>query len=173
LAKEARNGLRGPEQADWLWRLEVELDNIRSAIALSVAERVDPFIAVKFAVALQGFWILRGYSSEGRKLVKAALALPAIQASPVAQSWALYVGAALAESQSDHAEARKMLESCLELRRGLGNEVDIAATLSTLSVARLQAGDAVAAAAGESEALQIFRRLDDRMGEAIGLLHFG
>ena len=173
LAKTANKGLPGPEQADWLWRLEVELDNIRSAIALSLAERVDPFIAVKFAVAMQGFWILRGYSSEGRKLVRAALALPAIQASPVAQAWALYVGAALAESQSDHAEARKMLETCLELRRGMGSEVDIAATLSTLSLARLQAGDAVAAAAGESEALQIFRRLGDRIGEAIGLLHLG
>ena len=173
LAKAARNGLRGPQQADWLWRLEVELDNIRSAIALSLAGGVDPFIAVKFAVAMQGFWILRGYSTEGRKLVQAALALPAIQASPIAQAWALYVGAALAESQSDHAEARKMLETCLELRRALGNEVDIAATLSTLSIARLQAGDAVEAAAGESEALEIFRRLDDRVGEAIGLLHLG
>jgi len=173
MAKAANKGLRGPEQADWLWRLEVELDNIRSALALALAERVDPFIAVKFAVALQGFWILRGYSTEARKLVRAALALPEIQASPVAQAWSLYVGAALAESQSDHAEARLMLETCLVLRRTLGNEVDIAATLSTLSVARLQAGDAVEAAAGESEALEIFRRLEDRIGEAIGLLHLG
>ena len=59
----------GPEQADWIWRVEVELDNIRSAIALSLGGGVDPFIAVKFAVAMQGFWILRGYSTEGRKLV--------------------------------------------------------------------------------------------------------
>ena len=173
MAKTANKGLRGPQQADWLWRLEIELDNIRSAIAVALAERVDPLIAVKFAVALQGFWILRGYSTEGRKLVSAALALPAIQASAIAQAFALYVGAALAESQSDHAEARRMLETCLELRRGLGSEVDIAATLSTLSMARLQAGDAVDAAAGESEALEIFRRLDDRVGEAIGLLHLG
>jgi tetratricopeptide (TPR) repeat protein len=173
LAKAARDGLQGPKQADWLWRLEVELDNIRSAIALSLAERVDPFIAVKFGVALQIFWKLRGYSSEGRKLVQAALALPAIQASPVAQGWSLYVGAVLAESQSDHAEARRMLETCLELRRAMGNEVEIAATLSTLSLARLQAGDAVEAAASESEALQMFRRLGDRIGEAIGLLHLG
>ena len=173
MAKAANNGLRGPQQADWLWRIEVELDNIRSAIALSLAGGVDPFIAVKFAVAMQGFWILRGYSTEGRKLVQAALALPAIQASPVDRAWSLYVGAALAESQSDHAEARRMLETCLELRRALGNEVDLAATLSTLSIARLQAGNAVEAAASESEALQIFRRLDDRVGEAIGLLHLG
>jgi predicted ATPase/class 3 adenylate cyclase len=173
MAKVANKGLRGPQQADWLWKVEVELDNIRSAIALSLGGGVDPFIAVKFAVAMQGFWILRGYSTEGRKLVQAALALPGVQASLVAQAWALYVGAALAESQSDHAEARKMLETCLDLRRAQGNEVDIAATLSTLSMARLQASDAVAAAAGESEALQIFRRLEDRVGEAIGLLHLG
>jgi tetratricopeptide (TPR) repeat protein len=51
--------------------------------------------------------------------------------------------------------------------------VDIAATLSTLSLTRLQAGDAAEAAAGEQEALQIFRRLGDRIGEAIGLLHLG
>lgn len=173
MTKEANHGLRGPEQADWIWKLEAELDNVRSAIALSLAGGVDPFIAVKFGVALQGFWILRGYSTEGRKLVQAALALPAIQASSIAQAWALYVGAALAESQSDHAEARKMLETCLELRRRMGNEVDIAATLSTLSLARLQAGDAQEAAAGEAEALEIFRRLGDRVGEAIGLLHLG
>ena len=173
MAKTANKGLRGPEQADWLWKVERELDNIRSAIALAMDGGVDPFIAVKFAVAMQNFWILRGYSTEGRKLVAAALALPAIQASTVAQAWALYVGAALAENQSDHAEARTMLETCLDLRRAQGSEVDIAATLSTLSMARLKAGDAAGAAAGESEALEIFRRLDDRIGEAIGLLHLG
>jgi predicted ATPase/class 3 adenylate cyclase len=173
MAKSANRGLRGPQQADWLWKVELELDNVRSAIALALAGGVDSSIAVKFAVAMQGFWILRGYSTEGRKVVQAALALPALQDSPVPRAWALYVGAALAESQSDHAEARKMLETCLELRRSLGNEVDIAATLSTLSMARLQGGDAAGAAAVESEALQIFRRLEDRIGEAIGLLHLG
>ena len=173
MAKAANRGLQGPEQADWIWRIETELDNVRAAMALALAGGVEPFIAVKFAVAMQGFWTLRGYSTEGRGLVRSTLAMPAIQASDVARAWALYVGAALAESQSDHREARQMLETCLELRRGLGNPVDIAATLSTLSPARLQGGDAAGAAAGECEALQIFRQLGDRFGEAIGLLHLG
>jgi predicted ATPase/class 3 adenylate cyclase len=173
MIKAARDGLRGSQQADWIWRVEAELDNVRSAVALSLAGSVDPFIAVKFAVAMQGFWILRGYSTEGRNLVRALLAVPAIQASDVAQAWALYVGAALAESQSDHAEARRMLETCLELRRRLGHAVDIAATLSTLSPARLLAGDATGAEAGETEALGIFRAIGDRLGEAIGLQHLG
>ena len=54
-----------------------------------------------------------------------------------AHAHALYVGAALAASQSDYAQARQMLETCLALRRRLGNGFDIAATLSTLSMARL------------------------------------
>lgn len=173
MAKAANVGLDGPQQADWIWRVETELDNMRAAMALALAGGVDAFVAVKFAVAMQGFWILRGYSTEGRTYVKAALALPAIQASDLAQAWALYVGAALAESQSDHVEARRMLETCLELRRGLGHPVDIAATLSTLSMARLQGGDAAGAAAAEREALALFRQLDDKIGEAIGLLHLG
>ncbi len=39
MAKSASNGLKGPQQAEWLWKVEVELDNIRSAIALSLARR--------------------------------------------------------------------------------------------------------------------------------------
>lgn len=173
MAKAANQGLAGADHAEWIWRVEDELDNLRAAIVLALAGGVDRVIAVKIAVALQGFWILRGYTTEGRAVVRAALALPEIQASDRAHAHALYVGAALAESQSDYAEARQMLEACLQLRRGLGDEFDIAATLSTLSMARLPAGDAQAARESELEALQIFRRLGEAVGEAIGLLHLG
>jgi tetratricopeptide (TPR) repeat protein len=66
-----------------------------------------------------------------------------------------------------------MLQTCLELRRRLGNPIDIAATLSTLSVAQLAMGDATSAREGEQEALAIFRKSGDQVGEAIGLLHLG
>ena len=173
LAAAANRGLKGPDQATWLWRLEAELDNIRAAMAVTFTGSVDAFIAVKMCLRMLGFWMLRGYVKEGRRFVKAALEMPAIQASDLAQGHALYVSACLATSQSDHAEARAMLEICLRLRRRLGNPVDIAATLSTLSLARLQAGDAEGAAAAEHEALKLFCDVGDRLGEAIGLLHLG
>jgi predicted ATPase/class 3 adenylate cyclase len=173
MAKAANREIRGPHQAEWTQRVEAEHDNLRAAIALSLEGHVDPVLSVKFEVGLMIFWMLRGYSTEGRKYVRASLALPAVLASDVAHAHALYVGAALANSQSDHAEAARMLEKCLVLRRGIGNPVDIAATLSTLSLVRLQAGDATSAREGEEEALGIFRELGDRVGEAIGLLHLG
>ncbi len=173
LAKQAREGLKGPQQAQWIERLEADLDNLRSATALATAGAADPFIAVKMAVALQGFWILRGYASEGRAVVQAALALPVVRGSDMARAHALYVGAVLACDQGDHAQARQMLLTCLELRRNVGKPVEIAATLSTLSMALRHGGDVQGAAQREREALEIFRSLGDEIGEAIGLQHLG
>ena len=173
MAKDSCDAVGSADQGTWIRRVEDELDNIRSAIKLSMAGGVESVIAVKFCVALLGFWMLRGYASEGRGLVKAALQLPEIDASDLAKAHALYVGACLAEAQSDHAEACRMLESCLELRRSLGDPAEIAATLSTLSIARLRGGDAAGATAAGDESLKIFQELGERVDEGIALLHLG
>jgi len=67
LAKTARQKMLGPEQGEWAARLEIELDNLRAAIALALAGGVDPVIAVKFEVALMNFRIHCGYSTEARQ----------------------------------------------------------------------------------------------------------
>jgi predicted ATPase/class 3 adenylate cyclase len=173
VAKAARPELQGPEQAEWTRRLEIELDNLRAAIALALAGGVDPVIAVKFEVALMRFRTLRGYSREARNNIRAALVLPGVQEPNIARAHALYVGGALAINQSDHAEAQKMLTECLTLHRGLGNRHETAATLSTLSTVHLQQGDVAKARDYDEEALSIFRELGDRIGEAVGLLNLG
>ena len=173
MAKASSQGMDGPDEAQWIRRLEECHDDMRSAIAVSLKGGVDPVIAVKFEVALMGFWLLRGYVSEGRGYVRASLALPAVQASEVAHGHALYVGAALADSQGFHAEAQRMLGECLAIRRKLDNPFDLAATLSTRAVVLLHAGQAAEAREEESEAVKIFRQLEHRVGEAMGLLHLG
>jgi predicted ATPase/class 3 adenylate cyclase len=173
MAKAANKGMKGPEQPQWIGRAEAELDNLRAAIALALEGRVDPVLAVKLVVALQSFWLLRGYCTEARGYVRAALAKAPVTASDVAHAHALYVGAALAAGQGDHAEALRMLEACLELRLRIGVPVDIAATLSTLSLVRLRIGDAAKARESEQEALRLFREIGEPIGEAIGLLHLG
>lgn len=172
VAKQVRDGLHGPEQAAWVDRAEADIDNLRRAMR-SALTGGDAFLGVKLMVALLLFWLLRGYATEGRSIVRDALALPAIQGSDAFRAWALYVGATLASNQGDHGQARQMLETCLLLRRRLGNPVEIAATLSTLSLVRLQGGDVAAAIEGEREALQIFEQLGDRQGMAVGHLYLG
>ena len=174
MAKAGNHGLQGPEQADWTRRLEAELDNMRAAIAFALGGEGDPIIAVKFEVALMGFRILRGYATEGRRNVHAALALPAIQ-DIGHRSCPCTLCRCCAGEQPERRcrEAARMLESCLELRRGIGNPIDIAATLSTLALVRLHVGDAVRAREGEEEALAIFRQQGCRIEEAIVLLQIG
>jgi predicted ATPase/class 3 adenylate cyclase len=172
-AKASNQGLQGPEQAAWTRRVERNLDDLRAAIALALAGGVDPIISVKLEVALMGFWMLRGYSSEGRRYVRASLELPEVRASAPIHAHALYVGACLAEGQSNYAEAQQMLQACLALRRHLNSPIDIAASLSTLSLVRLHTGDADGARQDEEEAVSIFRSIENRIGEAIGLLHLG
>jgi predicted ATPase/class 3 adenylate cyclase len=173
IAKTANRAVTGAERVEGLRQVETELDNTRAAIRLALAGGVDRAIAVKFAVALQGFWIMRGYTTEGLVVIGAALALPEIVASDLAHAHALYVAGALAESQGDYARAQQMLETCLTLRRHLGDPAEIAGALSTLSWARLATGDVAGARTSELEALQIFRQIGHRIGEAIVLGHLG
>ena len=115
------------------------------------------------------FWMLRGYATEGRSIVRAALQLPAIPSQTWPRLGRFMLAPRLAESQSDHAEARRMLETCLVLRRRLGQSGRHCShafnpVAGETAGRRRRAGPAT----GEREALRIFRELGDRRGEAIG-----
>ncbi len=172
-AKQARDGLQGADQPQWVQRVEADLDNLRAAMAAAREGSADPLLAAKLPVALQGFWVLRGYLAEGRAHIDAALALPAVQALDIARAHTLYVAAVMADAQGEPGAAVALLETCLGLRRAAQDLPGIATTLSTLAMARLASGDAAAALDAEGEALALFRQIGHRVGEAIGLQHLG
>jgi len=173
VAKQARDGLKGADQGLWAARLEEEFDNLRAAMATARAGVADPLLAAKIPVALQNFFITRGYLAEGRALMRQALELPAVLASDAARAHTLYAAAALAVAQGDPRAAREQLSTCLALRRAAGDRLGTAQTLSTLAMAQLAAGDAAAALVAEQEALALFRELGQPVAEAIVLLHLG
>ncbi|MDE2502015.1 MAG: hypothetical protein KGL18_03415, partial [Burkholderiales bacterium] len=170
LAKQIRNGLfGGAQQAEWARRGEADLDNLRTAMALARAGGADPLLAAKMPVALQGFWVMRGRIAEGRELVRTAL-----EGTPLAdleRAHILYVGAALAHTKGDAAQALEQLEICLALRRGEAGDGDIAQTLSTMALAQLATGQVEEALQSETEALELFRRARHRVGETVAQLH--
>lgn len=57
---------------DRLRRLDLERDNLRAALASALAE--DPQLALRLAVALWRFWLMRGYLAEGSRWLDASLA---------------------------------------------------------------------------------------------------
>jgi len=174
LARSGNQGLDGPDEPVWIRRLEDDLDDIRAAMSFSLGPAcAQPTLSARFAAALMGFWLLRGYVTEGRAHVRAALAVPAVRESAWANGVTLYVGAALADSQGAYAEAAQMLGDCLTIRRTQDNKFDLAATLSTRALVMLHQGQASDARKDESEALALFREIEHRFGEAMALLHLG
>jgi tetratricopeptide (TPR) repeat protein len=75
LAERAERELTGPAQAEWLDRLDRELDNFRAALR-STLERDDAETAFRLAAALSPFWRIRGHVRDGRVWFERVLVLP-------------------------------------------------------------------------------------------------
>ncbi|KEF20366.1 regulator [Streptomyces rimosus] len=88
LARTADPLLRGPEQCAWLERLELEHDNLRTALRRAVAVR-DEHEALCLVLSLQWFWSLRDHRADARAWSAAVAALgpdpfaPPVEPAPV------------------------------------------------------------------------------------------
>ncbi|MFE0047486.1 AfsR/SARP family transcriptional regulator [Streptomyces albireticuli] len=91
LARTADPLLRGPAQAGWLERLELEHDNLRTALRRAVAAR-DEQEALCLVLSLGWFWQLREHRADGAHWAEAVGAMgPDPFAEPVAPVAPLYV----------------------------------------------------------------------------------
>ncbi|WBB63104.1 BTAD domain-containing putative transcriptional regulator [Streptomyces sp. WMMC500] len=73
LAEQADGRLRGPEQREWLRRLDAETPNLRAALAGCLA-RHEGGAALRLCGALGWYWFLRGRYREAHRAFGAALA---------------------------------------------------------------------------------------------------
>jgi predicted ATPase/Tfp pilus assembly protein PilF len=113
LAEEAYPELRGPDQLEWLERLEVEHDNMRAALSWAL-ERKEAEVALRLGGALWEFWSMRGYQSEGRRWLEAALATYG-RGSPEVRAMALAGVGLLAWDQGSLDRAQEACEEGLQL----------------------------------------------------------
>ncbi|HEX6479459.1 MAG TPA: LuxR C-terminal-related transcriptional regulator, partial [Ktedonobacteraceae bacterium] len=168
LAEEAEQGMAGPQQAVLLERLEQEHDNLRAAMQWSL-EQAGREMALRLGGALQSFWYIRGYFSEGQDFLARALAQSDEVAAPV-RAKALYAAARLYDDL-DRAEA--LCDESLILYRELGDMTGIASSLHLLAdIASGRGNLAVARALGE-ESLMLFRESGDKRSVAYILYHLG
>jgi predicted ATPase/class 3 adenylate cyclase len=113
LAEEAYPELKGPEQLEWLERLEAEHDNMRAALTWAL-ERKEVEVALRMGGALSWFWEVRGYHSEGRRWLEEGLAIDG-RGSPASRAMVLAGIGALAEEQGDLDRAQEACQEGLEL----------------------------------------------------------
>jgi predicted ATPase/class 3 adenylate cyclase len=113
LAEEANAKLRGPDQLEWLRRLETDHDNMRTALAWALrGEQAE--LTLGLGGALWWFWFVRGHYSEGRRWLERALAMDG-RGSGDSRAMVLAGVGALALEQGDLDRVEEACEEGLEL----------------------------------------------------------
>jgi predicted ATPase/DNA-binding CsgD family transcriptional regulator len=172
LAADARAGLDGADQAQWLDRLEAEHDNLIAVLARAVGRR--PGDAAKLAGLLWPFWYRRGHYQEARSWLEQVVC--AASAQPMAGDTlaeALAGAGALAFLQCDYPAATERLSKARSIYEEIGDQAGLAATVTRLgSVAREQGRYADARRLHE-ESRALYAHLGDAAGVASSQLYLG
>jgi predicted ATPase/DNA-binding XRE family transcriptional regulator len=166
-AEKADEHLAGPEQGDWLDRLEAEHDNLRSALRWSL-DGNDPETGLRLAAALWRMWNARGYMREGRDWLEKALSRSADRPSAV-RAKALNVAGAIAYQQGDIDAARDLFEESIEVSRELADEGYVSRVTCNLANVMLDLGEHARARELFEQCLAIDRRLGDKSRTAYSL----
>jgi predicted ATPase/DNA-binding SARP family transcriptional activator len=172
LAERAEREFAGPEEQQWLDRLEIEHDNLRAAFDTFVA-RDDAAAGSRLGRSLARFWHVRGYLTEARQRFAQLLRLSGMKAHPDARARALNGAGGMALCQGDFGAARAYFEEGLAIWRELGDRRGIATVLNNLGNLVRRQGDHAAARAIYEENLEIYRELGDRYHLAFTSNHLG
>jgi len=139
LAEAAAPHLVGRDQSEWLDRLDLELGNIRAAIAYSLHQR-DPVSGIRLAAALREFWRTRGHAAEGIDALHALLDLPAPPEQPLLRARGLTAVAYLLEQTGGYATAEQYCAEGLAIARAAGDDYLIADLLHLRILVLLRRG---------------------------------
>ncbi len=140
--------LRSPHYLAIRDRIEADLDNMRAALSWALCEEApqrlptpeELVIGLRLCQALSWFWYACGYSSEGRRWLASALNAAADRHSRELIS-VMHSLAVLLLLQGETAQARDMLETCLDFWRREGDPSNIAKELNSLGVAYRSLGE--------------------------------
>ena len=155
LAERSEPALKGPDQAAWGERMELEHDNLRAAL-----DHADPRTALRIAAALGFFWYTHGHSAEGVTHLERTLSA-ARDAPPLLRGRGLHALGILRSQRADE-RAEATFREGLAMFRAAGDQTRVAVALNSLGVMARDRGDTAAARAAFEEAADGYRALDDR-----------
>jgi predicted ATPase/class 3 adenylate cyclase len=165
LAEQAEMYLHGPEQKEWLERLDLEHDNLRSALSWTMTAPDRAEAALRMAGSLSRFWEVRSYWTEARRWLHEALERGQ-NASPEARVKALNGAAMLALLLHDYAEAGALAQQSLELAQSIGDKQGEARCLVVLGIQACHFENFGQAKQLSTESMQLSQQLGDNWGTA-------
>jgi tetratricopeptide (TPR) repeat protein len=161
LAQAAERELGGAQQARWFAQLEAEHNNLWAALDWFSAHDIAG--GLRLACSLRQFWHARGYLSEARSWIEAALArCGRNDLADQERARGLYVAGFLAFHQGDLAHTVVHSETALAIYRRLGARRGIADALHNLAGAAFMSNQYALAGELFGECLVLYRALDDQ-----------
>ena len=161
LVETAEARLRGPDEALWLDRLEVEFDNIRAALAFSAADPESAEPGLRLAAGLDWFCNMRGHGVEVLEALNALLDRPDTRVPTRARARALNASCHLRDRFGDDSAIPALAEEAIRIGRGLADDAVTADALSELCWSSYEHGDLPAALAQIDQAVELARRAGD------------
>ena len=174
-ASEAETALTGPEQGEWLAKLEIEHDNLRAGLefSLNAAGTENAQTAQRMAGFLWRFWQVHGHLSEGRMWLTRALTRRNGQEPTSARASALRGAGVLTFFLGDYPAARKLFEENLTICRETQDSAGIAAALNSLGNVALYQGNHDESQCLLEESAVLRREIGDKRGAATTLVNLG
>ncbi len=170
LAEEAETFLESERSIEWFEKLEMEHDNLRSALSWSLKN--DGETAARIAAALRHFWLNHSHLSEGSSWSKAALQATENSVSKARSNLLLSNGVFL-RTQGDLPAAQKFYEKTLAESRQLNDLLQIVKANHGLAAIAVLQKDFSSAQAFIEESLKLSRDLNDEMQTAYSLASLG
>jgi predicted ATPase/class 3 adenylate cyclase len=168
-AETARPSLNGPDQVEWLSRLDLERENVLAAHEWASHAAKGGELGLRLAYALVTYWFIRGQSGLWLRLIAEALARPSAQARTRARSRALFAAGQQFCFTGRYEQAQGLLEESLAIGRELGDRDHIAGVLQPLGMAAFGRGDMEAARRHMQDAVDLARALGNRRELAAAL----
>ena len=168
-AEEAAQHLFGPQQADWLNRLEADHDNFRMALT----RRTNDESGLRLASALTQFWKLRGYMREGSDWLSRLLKATESETTTPSRAKALYGVGSLAYDMGDFETAQASFQESLAIYKKHDNTIFTAHLMVNLGNVAYRQQQYGAARLRYEEGLALYRSLENTPGIASSLGSLG
>jgi predicted ATPase/class 3 adenylate cyclase len=172
LAAASERQVQGAGQQAWLYKLDLEHDNLRAALDWSLHQYElfqgtgMVFQGLQMATALWWFWFLRGYLHEGRDWLERLMAhtqdIPAsLRARILARN------SFLATFQGELKQARALAQEAITLCGESGDKEELAIALFVMGTVGRSLGKVEEAQLAYTESLSLFQELKNDWGIAL------
>lgn len=169
-AEKAEPQLTGPDQAQWLVRLDAEHDNIRAALTWAQAHCHQE--GMRLASMLWRYWATHGLLTEGHTWLCRFLDSPA-HAEESVRAKAFSSLGNLSLDLGDYHAASEAYQEALDAWERLGHTRGIADALNGQGLVDWYRGDYDSARRRHERSLELRRSIGDRFGQGNSLTNLG